>query len=72
MAKAVNERLPLHRIDIILAQDEVAANMRFENPDLNRSSASEFAQSRFALKHMGEKTMIVRKSTGVAKTVPID
>jgi hypothetical protein len=50
--KVLNKRLPLLRIDIVLAEDKVTANMGFESPNLNRSSASKFVQSRFPLERV--------------------
>src|SRR5437016_2968371 len=52
MAEVVDERLPLFRIDVVIAQDEVAANVNLENADLDCCSASELAQSRLSLVQM--------------------
>ena len=52
MAEVVNQRLPRLGINVILAEDEVAAHVHFDDADLNRRSSTEFLQARFPFEPM--------------------
>ena len=44
MAKVVDKGLPLHRINIVSADDQALANVHLKNLDLDGSSAAELFQ----------------------------